>query len=250
MAAAGGDLLADHQVEVEVAGGVDLAGAQRAVQPLVIGDRHQVEVGLRLDVLEQRLDRRRSRPSRACAGACRPCRACRRCGASRVRLAGAALIGPERLEGRPPLLGRLADGRLEAWPPGPRSGRPRPGRPGRCAAPPPARRGRRSAPGRCAARAPSSGVAPVRSASVAGPAGRVVGRPNIVTGTPSAVRSRSAISATRSPRRSAASIGRDERGQRHHLHLAAGASGTQEVEELRRIRLLDRRHGAQAVLRR
>jgi len=53
---AGNILFANHQVEVEAATGVDLAGTQRAVEALVIRDRNQVQVGLLLDVLEQCLD--------------------------------------------------------------------------------------------------------------------------------------------------------------------------------------------------
>ena len=51
--APGGDLLADHQLEAVVAGGVELPCAQRAVDALVVGDGDEVEVGVALDVVEQ-----------------------------------------------------------------------------------------------------------------------------------------------------------------------------------------------------
>src|SRR5688572_15845503 len=57
MPAPGGDLLANHQLERVGAGVMQLAGAERAVDPLVIGDGHDVEIGVLLDVIQHRLDR-------------------------------------------------------------------------------------------------------------------------------------------------------------------------------------------------
>ncbi len=60
VAAARRDLLADHQVVREVARRVQLGGAQGAVDPLVVGDGDDVEVGVRFDVVEDLAHRGRA----------------------------------------------------------------------------------------------------------------------------------------------------------------------------------------------
>jgi hypothetical protein len=52
VAASRGDLLADDEVVRVVAGGVQLGGPQGAVDPLVVGDGDDVEIGPALDVIE------------------------------------------------------------------------------------------------------------------------------------------------------------------------------------------------------
>ena len=72
------------------------------------------------------VDRRRSRPSRACAGACPPCRGRPRCGASRAVRRRARCADRSRTAGRPPTTApapRRSPPR--SVPPARRSGRPR-----------------------------------------------------------------------------------------------------------------------------
>ena len=208
------DLLADHQVEAVVAGGVDLARAHRAVDPLVIGDGDHVEIGLPPRRGRAWPAPTPCRPSRGCGGACRPCRGRRR-RASRGVIP--AKVRPERLEGAPPLLRRLADVALEAGRDPRRPGRRRP-RAGRRSAgtsniSPSARK--RSGPTR--RQRPTTSAAPCVTASTAGPSGTVVGCPNIVTGWPSPARSRSPMMPTMPPSRSRSLSGAARSLQRHQL---------------------------------
>ena len=138
VAAAGRDLLADDDLEPQAAVAGHRPGGDGRIDPLVVGDRDDVEVGLPLDVVEDGLDAggpvggegvdvQVGAPRRS---AWSVMRGARRSGSPvarrpRRRVGGwpsgrrrRLEVRPDREEDRPPLLGRVRDEPLEGARPG------------------------------------------------------------------------------------------------------------------------------------